>query len=412
MGGRALASIRVCDFSGVLAGAGASRILAAFGAQVIRVENPANKGAWDVLRGAPPYVDERRGHNLGGSFNNHNVEKLGVTLNLQTARGRELFPRLVAISDVVAENFAAGVMERLGFGYAQLRAIKPDIIYLSNCGFGATGPYQPFKTWGPVVQAVSGLTHTSALAGQPPAGWGYSFMDHGGAYFGAIAMLAALHHRHRTGEGQWLDLAATEAAATLTGTAILDYTVNGRRTRTASGIDSNRDNTPSMAPHGIYPAAGDDCWIAIACRDDTDWATLATEIRAPWAADAALATLTGRLARRDALEAAVGAWTAAFDARALQSRLEACGVPAAAVQRPGERIDEDATTAAWGLWPTVRHTEMGAVRVDGIPVHASRTDWRIERGAPCLGEHNREVYGGLLGMSDTEIEELTAEGVL
>jgi crotonobetainyl-CoA:carnitine CoA-transferase CaiB-like acyl-CoA transferase len=407
----ALDRIRIVDFGGVLAGAGATRIFAAFGAQVIRVENPANDGAWDALRGAPPFLDERRGINFGGSFNNHNVEKLGITLNLATPGGRALFPRLVAIADAVAENFAAGVMERLGFGYEALRAIKPDIIYLSNCGFGATGPYQPFKTWGPVVQAVSGLTHTSALPGQPPAGWGYSYMDHGGAYFAAIALLAALHHRHRTGEGQWIDLATTEAAATLTGPAILDYTVNGRRSRPAAGIDSNRGEVP-MAPHGIYPARGDDRWVAIACRDDRDWAALTSEIGEGWSADPALGTLAGRLACRDELETRVGGWTAGQDAFAVERRLQARGVPAAAVQRPEERIDGDANTAAWGLWPEVTQTAMGRVRVDGLPVHLSRTDWRLERGAPCLGEHNREVYGGLLGMDDAEFERLHAEGVV
>jgi crotonobetainyl-CoA:carnitine CoA-transferase CaiB-like acyl-CoA transferase len=407
---KALSRIRITDFSGVLAGAGASRILAAFGAQVIRVENPANKGAWDPLRAGGPFIDERRGYNFGGGWGNHNVEKLGVTLNLGTPKGRELFPRLVAISDIVAENFAAGVLARLGFGYEQLKAIKPDIIYLSNCGFGHWGPYEQFKTWGPIVQAFSGLTYTSALPDRAPAGWGYSYMDHGGAYFGAIAMLAALHHRHKTGEGQHIDIATTEAASTMMGTHILDYTVNGRRTRNEHGYDSNRGEAP-MAPHNIYAASGDDEWVAIACRDDAEWRALAGEIGES-AADPRFAALDGRLAHRDDLEALVGRWTVNRDKFEVQRCLQALGVPAAAVQRPEERIDKDPNTAAWGLWPQVHHGEMGDVRVDGIPVHASATDWEIKRGAPLLGQHNHEVYGGLLGMSDGEIEALTAEGVL
>ena len=406
----ALSPIRICDFSGVLAGAGASRILAAFGAQVIRVENPANNGSWDPLRAGGPFIDDRRGHNFGGGWNNHNVEKLGVTLNLATPKGREILPRLIAISDIVAENFAAGVMERLGFGSEALKAIKPDIIYLSNCGFGATGPYQPFKTWGPIVQAFSGLTYTSGLTDQPPAGWGYSYMDHGGAYYGAIAMLSALHHRHKTGEGQWLDLACTEAASTLTGTAILDYTVNGRGVRNSRGVDSNRGEAP-MAPHNIYPSLGDDEWVAIACRNDEEWLALAGEI-ANQALDPRFGTLAGRQAHRDELEALVGRWTADLDKYEVQRRMQSLGVPAAAVQRPEERIDKDPNTEAWGLWPMVHHDEMGDVRVDGIPVHASRTDWELKRGAPLLGQHNREVFGGLLGMSDQEIDALHAEGVL
>ena len=137
---QALANYRICDFTGQLAGAGATRALAAFGAEVIRIEDPVNEGRWDILRGQPPYPDERRGINLGGSFNNHNTNKLGITLNLRSERARELLRQLVRVSDAVTENFSAGVLQRLGFGYEQLRALKPDIVYVSNSGFGGSGP--------------------------------------------------------------------------------------------------------------------------------------------------------------------------------------------------------------------------------------------------------------------------------
>ena len=267
----ALSHLRICDFTGQLAGAGATRFLAAFGAQVIRIEDPVNQGRWDILRGMPPYVDERRGVEFGGPFNNHNVEKLGVTLNLRTERGKELLRELVAVSDVVAENFSAGVMERLGFDYEALKALREDIIYVSNCGFGHRGPYRDFKTWGPIVQAVSGLTFSSGLPDQPSAGWGYSYMDHTGGYYMAIAILMALRHRNQTGEGQWVDLACTEAGASLTGPAMLDYTVNGRPLRRQGSPNSNRSQHPATAPHGIYPSREEDTWVAVACRDDRDW---------------------------------------------------------------------------------------------------------------------------------------------
>ena len=167
------------------------------GAQVIRIEDPVNEGRWDILRGMSPFVDERRGIELGGPFNNHNVEKLGVTLNLRTEPAKELLRELVAVSDVVTENFAAGVLARLGFSYEELRAIRPDIIYVSNSGFGHRGPYASFKTWGPIVQACCGLSFSSGLPGLPPAGWGYSYMDHHGGNFMAIAILAGLMHRRR-----------------------------------------------------------------------------------------------------------------------------------------------------------------------------------------------------------------------
>ena len=150
----ALSQVRICDLSGQLAGAGATRYLATVGAQVIRIEDPVNQGTWDIVRGAGPFVDERRGIEFGSGFNNHNVEKLGFTLNLRPERGKELLRELIAISDVVTENFAAGVMARMGFTYDAMRAINPDILYVSNCGFGAWGPDSSFKTWGPIVQAV------------------------------------------------------------------------------------------------------------------------------------------------------------------------------------------------------------------------------------------------------------------
>lgn len=407
-----LSRFRICDFSGQLAGAGATRFLAAFGAQVIRIEDPVRQGRWDILRGAPPYKDERRGIELGAGFQNHNVNKLGITLNLRTEQGRDLLQDLVRVCDVVTENFAAGVLERLGFGYDALVALRPDIIYVSNSGFGQTGPYRDFKTWGPIVQAVCGLTFTSGRPDQPPAGWGYSYMDHTGAYIMAIAILAALRHRQRTGEGQWVDLSCTEAGATLHGPAILDWSVNGRPTRRAGMPDSNHSDSPRMVPHNIYPSAGDDCWVAIACRDDRDWVALALVMQLKYAADPDLAFVGGRAAREKDLDAAISAWTRAIDGFQAAAQLVAAGVPAAAVTRPSERIDEDPNVAAWGLWPEVDHPAMGRVRVDGLPVHLSATDWNIDTPAPLLGQHNDVVYGGLLGLDHTQIDRLRDEGVI
>ena len=408
----ALSHIRICDFTGQLAGAGATRFLAAFGAEVIRIEDPVNEGRWDILRGIPPFPKAGPGLNMGGAFNNHNVNKLGITLNVRTDRGKELLRELVAKSDVVSENFAAGVLDRWGFGYETLRSIREDIIYVSNCGFGHSGPYKGYKTWGPVVQAVSGLTFSSGLPGEESAGWGYSYMDHTGAYYMAIAILMALHHRHKTGEGQWVDLACTEAAAALNGPAILDYTVNGRPLRREGMPNSNRNQSPAMAPHGIYPSTGDDNWVAIACRNDDDWRALAAEAGQGWENDSRFATLDARLANEDALDATVGSWTKDQDKFAAAARLQAVSVPATAVQKPEERVDHDPNTEAWGLWPTVHHTEMGDVRVDGLPVHLSETDWELTKGAACLGEDNEKVYGELLGLGSAEINQLHADGVI
>ena len=408
----ALSSFRICDFTGQLAGAGATKWLASFGAEVIRIEDPVRRGRWDILRGVPPFVDERRGIEMGGGFNNHNTDKLGITLNLRTERGKELLTRLIEVSDVVSENFAKGVLERWGFGYDRLREIKPDIIYVSNCGFGHEGPYSDFKSWGPIAQAVSGLTFASGLPGEEPAGWGYSYMDHTGAYYMAMAILLALLHRQRTGEGQWVDLACTDAAVTLNGPALLDWTVNGRPLRREGSPHSNRNRWPAMAPHGIYPSLGDDDWVAIACRDQRDWEALAGVIGAEWCGLRQFVDVPARLAAQDELDTHLGKWTAERSKYDTEALLAAVGVPVAPVQKPEERIDLDANTGDFGLWPTARHTEMGAVRVDGQPVHLSKTDWSIERGAPLLGEHTDEVLTRVLSLDADTIAELREEGAI
>ena len=386
--------------------------MAAFGAEIIRVEDPVRKGRWDILRGSPPFKDERRGIEVGSGFNNHNIEKLGVTINLRTERGKELLAELVAVSDVVAENFAAGVLERMGFGYEAMRRLREDIIYVSNCGFGQTGPYREFKSWGPIAQAVSGLTHASGHAGEDPAGWGYSYMDHTGGYYMAIAILMALWHREQTGEGQWVDMSCTEAGANLHGADLLDWSVNGRSQRGEDRPDSNRSSSPPMAPHGVYKCRGDDNWVAIACRSDDDWRALKSVIRADELDHSRFDGLEGRLAAIDELDAVLSAWTADRIRFDVENEVGAVGVPAAAVRRPAERIDGDIATSSFGLWPMVDHPVMGGVRVDGEPVHFSKTDWVIERSAPTLGQHNRQVFGTILGMSDREIDELVENEVI
>ena len=408
----ALSSFRICDFTGQLAGAGATKWLASFGAEVIRIEDPVRQGRWDILRGMPPFVDERRGIEMGAGFNNHNTDKLGITLNLRTERGKELLTRLIEVSDVVSENFAKGVLERWGFGYERLREIKPDIVYVSNCGFGHEGPYSDFKSWGPIAQAVSGLTFASGLPGEDPAGWGYSYMDHTGAYYMAMAIMLALLHRQRTGEGQWVDLSCTDAAVTLNGPALLDWSVNGRPLRREGSPHSNRNQWPAMAPHGIYPSLGDDDWVAIACRDQADWKALTGVIGTDWCGLPQFVDVPARLAAQDELDAHLGKWTVERSKYETEELLAAAGVPVAPVQKPEERIDLDPATGDFGLWPTARHTEMGAVRVDGQPVHLSKTDWSIERGAPCLGEHTEEVLARVLGLDADTIADLREEGAI
>ncbi len=405
-----LSHIRICDLSGQLAGAGATRALAAFGAQVIRVEDPVTRGLWDIVRQLGPFIQDDRSPDGAAGFNNHNVEKLGVTINLRTERGKELLRELIHRSDALTENFSAGVMDRLGFGYERLKELRPDIVYVSNCGFGQTGPYASFKSWGPIAQAVSGLTWSSGLPDLEPAGWGYSYMDHTGAYQMAIGLLAALWHRSRTGEGQWVDMSCSEGGIGLTGPALLDATINGRDLRRDRPADSNHSTWPAMVPHGIYPASEEDTWVAIACRHDDDWQALSKVVGEAWA-DPGLA-LAARMAAQDSIDEKLAAWTGNRQAGEVVGMIRSADVPVAVVARPAYRCDIDPDNTAWGLWPDVQHGRHGRVRVDGLPVHLSRSDWRLDRGGPFLGEDNDRVFTEVLGLTEEEIAELSRDGVI
>jgi crotonobetainyl-CoA:carnitine CoA-transferase CaiB-like acyl-CoA transferase len=237
-------------------------------------------------------------------------------------------------------------------------------------------------------------------------------MDHSGGYFMAIALLAALYHQRRTGEGQWVDLACIEAGIALNGPAVLDATVNARVQRGDHAVNSNRNTSPAMAPHGVYPCREDDSWVAIACRHDDDWRALAVLIGEPWTKDESYRELAGRLAAEDELDVCLAEWTRARGRSDVVADVRAVGVPSAPVTRPSERCDDDVENKAWGMWPTVEHTKHGAVRVDGLPVHLSATDWRVERAGPVLGEDNERVYSEVLGLSPAEIGRLAQDGVI
>ena len=284
---------------------------------------------------------------MGGQFNNKNPGKRGISLNVRHPKGLEIARRLVAMSDIVAEGFSPGVLDSWGLGYDALRAIKPDIIYVQQSGMGAQGTYGRFRTVGPVANSFAGLSEMSGLP-EPamPAGWGYSYLDWMGAYSFALAMLTGLYHRDRTGEGQWIDASQTEVGLFINGTTLLDWSANDR---IWSRI-GNRSPYKPAAPHGAYPCAGDDRWIAIACFDDAEWRALAEVARHPeWLADARFANLAGRLAHQDALDAAVGEWTRTGDAYAMMHALQKAGVPAGVCQTAEDRCDHDPQLAELGM---------------------------------------------------------------
>jgi crotonobetainyl-CoA:carnitine CoA-transferase CaiB-like acyl-CoA transferase len=400
--------VRVCDFSWIVAGPQATRILADLGADVVKVENESYLDSMRVGLQADP---ERPSYNGSGFYSNFNRNKKGITANIHHPKGREVVERLIAQSDVVVENFSAGAFERMGFGWDRLRELKPDIIYVSLSGFGHLGRDASYVTWGPTAQAVSGCTQMSGLPDQPPAGWGFSYLDHSAGYYGAIAILMALHHRRRTGEGQRVDMSQIETGMVLCGVPVLDYQVNGRDYVRIG----NRSRYPELAPHNTYRCRDDetDRWIAIVCESEEHWAALcevlaATEI----ASDARFATNESRKQHEDALDAAITSLTREREPFELMYALQARGVPAGVCQRTDDKMERDPQLRARGFYRSAPHTEMGEHRFEGLPVTFSAARWRMERGAPCVGEDTFEVLTTLLGYSPEEVVAMQSEAAV
>ena len=282
---RALEHIRVVDFSWVRAGPWATRWLGAFGAEIIKIEWPENERGRLPSTTTPRHLEVNL--NTSGNFNDTNVNKKSISLNVRTAKGLEIVKRLIAVSDIVIENFSSRVLRNWGLGYEEQRRIKPDIIYVSMSGYGHTGRHHHYTTFGPVAQAVSGLTFLSGLPDLPPAGWGWSYMDDTGGMYGAICALTGLYHRNITGKGQHIDLSQMVASVPLVGPALLDFTVNGRGSRRRGYPPGNRAHWPGtpllnnyrgpmVAPHNAYRTdpGGYNDWCVIVCQSDEEWARL------------------------------------------------------------------------------------------------------------------------------------------
>jgi len=419
-----LQGIRILDFSWFLASAGGTRFLAGLGAESLKVEwkeNPdtrlaamapvGGREARDKATAPLPGVTDP---DMGGQFNNKNAGKRGVSLNIRDPRGLEIAKKLVAISDIVAEGFSPGVLERLGLGYEVQKSIKPDIIYIQQAGMGAHGKYGRLRTVGPVAAAFAG---TSDMSGLPepamPVGWGYSYLDWMGAYGYALALMGALYHRDRTGEGQWIDASQCESGIFLTGVPVLDWSANGRVWRRFG----NRSPYKKAAPHGAYKCAGKDRWIAIACFSDEDFAKLAHVLGRPgWLTERMFATLTTRLAHQDALDAAVSEATAAWDDYELMHKLQEAGVAAGACQDAQDRCDRDPQLKHLNWLTEVTGTKIGTWPVNELPMKLSATPAHaggtINRGAPGYGEHNEYMLGELLGYSTAQIKQFAEDNVI
>ena len=399
----ALAGFRCTDFSWVFAGPYCGQLLGDLGMEMIKIES---RKRMDVVRMYPPFAFEDRRLNSSGYWNTHNRSKYSVNLDMKSEQAREIITRLIAISDVVLENFSARGMKAIGFDYERLREINPRIVYCSMAGFGHRGPYKNYVAYGPMQESQAGIVHLTGWPDGEPSRVGTSYPDAAGGVSAAFAIVSALRRAWRTGQGQWIDLGQTLTAAALTDTAVIEYTVNGHSQQ------RNGDSSHFFAPHNVYPCSGEDQWVAISVENDQEFGALAGVMEQPaLAQDARFATNAARIQNRVVLDDLIGAWTEQYDHYEAMRLLQAAGVAAGAVLSTGEFV-EDEHVKTRGFMESFDHPVVGQKLYPGVPYKLSETPGYIHRAAPLLGADTEYVFKSLLGMSDEEIKQLDEEGIL
>jgi benzylsuccinate CoA-transferase BbsF subunit len=398
-----LEGIRVVDFFWMLAGPLTSRVLANYGADIIKIESQSRP---DTIRLIGVQPNEPGSINSNGVFGDANVGKRSLALNLRHPRGIELIKELVAHADIVTNNYTPDRMDRWGLGYEELRKVKLDIIMLTMPVMGMNGPYKTFGSYGNGIIAYSGLSENMGFPHQAPVGIAPLYSDFATPYFAVSALMSALHHRENTGEGQFIELAQSEAGINLLGPDILEVTANNQLPPRIGNRSRN------AVPHGAYPCVGDDRWIAIACESDDDWSHLATALGYPdLIEDPRYATLAARRASEDELDALIADWTCKHDVWDAMHYLQSAGIIAGVVENLEDNVTRDPHLSGHHLVPLRRGDEAVSFLTHSEPVRVDRRLASMRR-APHMGEHTAEILREVLGFTDTDIASLIADGVL
>jgi benzylsuccinate CoA-transferase BbsF subunit len=400
---RPLDGTRVVELGWAAAGPLVGTYLAQHGADVIHVESST---ALDPFRSTyPPFKDNIVGPDRAGMFAFYNAGKRGVTLDLKQTRGVDLALRLVKTADVVIESFPAGTLARRGLGHDALRRARPDLVILSSCNQGQTGPHAQHPGYGSQLTALAGFNELLGEPGRTPVILYGPYIDYIAVGYGVIAILAALERRRRTGGGCVIDLSQYEAGLQFLGPALLEHAANG----TVPTRDANHDRV--AVPHGVYPSHGDDCWIALSVWSDDEWARFREVLGDPaWSRDGSLGSAEGRRAHEAELDAHIAEWTRARTREEAVGALRARGLSAAPVESVGE-LFADPQLAHRGVWQRAPHAGLGEIGLMAPPFALSETPARADRAGPTLGEDNEEVFKGLLGLSADEYASLAADGV-
>ena len=402
---QALKEIKVVEFAAFAAGPVVGKHLADHGATVVHIESKVRPDGFRAHY--PPYKDNIHGLNRSGLFALCNNDKLDITLNLKKApKATDLAKRIVAWSDVVIENFSPGTMKRLGLDYEALRKIKPDLIMLSSSNLGQSGPHAHHAGFGSQLSSLAGFTHLTGYPDGPPQILYGPYIDYIAVAYGAVAILAALDYRERTGKGTHIDTAQYETGLQFMAPILLDYKINGK----VASRNGNRD--PAAAPHGAYPCKGDDSWCVISASSESDWESLCRAMGNPaWTKESRFATLQSRKEHEDELDQKIGVWTTGFTAREITEKLQASGIRAGIVNTMRD-IYSDPQLKHRKQWVELEHPEIGKMHYQRPPFFLTRTPSGPERRDPLLGEHNGYFYQELLGLSEKEYQELVVEGVI
>ena len=402
MSGLPLQGVTIIDACIYWAGPMATALLADLGAEVIKIESIQRLDYLRLLGGWP----SPDGYEWSAVFNGANENKYGITLNMNNPKGKDIFKRLVKLGDIVTENFSPRVMENWGLSYEELTKIKPNIIMLSMPGFGTTGPWRNYVTFGPNVEMVTGMPIVSGYRdGQQPFMTGY-VADPAAGLMGAVAVMTALQYKHRTGKGQHIDLSQIEAFTSFMAGPIMDYTMNKRMQKRRG------DRHPSLAPQGAYRCQGDDEWVTIAISSDEEWGRFCDAIGNPaWTRLQKFADALSRYENHDEMDKNIEKWTSKHDKREIMQILQQSGVAAGPVLNYGEVLS-DPHIEARGFFETVTRPITGTHPYPGFPVKFSETPVHIRRPAPTLGQDNEYVLTKFLGMTKKEIEQLAEEEII
>jgi crotonobetainyl-CoA:carnitine CoA-transferase CaiB-like acyl-CoA transferase len=401
--GLPLEGVRVADFSWVWAGPFCALHLAHLGAEVIKVESSARP---DLGRRLAVFArGDEPGINRSGYFNQWNQGKRSVCIQLADPAGVEVVKRLVAECDVVVENFATGVMERLGLGYETLLEVRPDLVMASISGYGQTGPLREYMGYGPAISPLSGLSSLSGYLDGEPSEIGLSLGDPAAGIAAAAAICAALVSRSHTGRGQHIDVSLWESMAMLVSEGWMEYEMNGRELPRIG----NRD--PQMSPHGLYRCAGDDDWVTIACATDSEWRALCGRIDPVLADDPRYATAELRKQNEDALDQRLGEWTQQRERWDVTRELQRVGVAAFPCMTPKD-LALDPHLEERGFFARLSHPEVGVRQHAGIPWRLTRGPNGVRTAAPCLGADTEAVMRDVLGYDTEEIARLREQGIL